>query len=114
MNGTAELIILSYLERSSCYPFEICEVIHNEEIAIKSESIYSNFYKLQKKGYISSENTITKSKRVKYTLLPKGKDKAEPQNRSSAFHLWVDILFDSNYVINLVNITQYLIKTIIY
>lgn len=75
MNGTAELIILSYLEKHSCYPFEICEMIHNEEITIKSESIYSNFYKLQKKGYISSENTITKNKRVKYTLLPKGKEK---------------------------------------
>ena len=78
MNGTAELIILSCLEKHSFSPFEICEMVHelfDEEITIKSESIYSNIYKLQKKGYISSENITAGKKRVKYTLLPKGKEK---------------------------------------
>lgn len=70
-----EMLILSVLEDSDCYGYEISQQLKEKShglMQIKEGALYPILYKLQKEEYISSYEQSGKKTRVYYHLEEKG------------------------------------------
>ena len=82
LNGVSELLILSILDKSDSYIYEIRKIINevsNDYISISQNTIYAAAYKLEDEGKISEYSKLVgkRRQRIYYHIEPKGKEYLE-------------------------------------
>ena len=89
--GSAELFVLLFLQRGDAHGYELMSKIEESSqglLSVKSASLYPILYRLEDRGYISSERVFVESTaknrrgnsarvRVMYHLEPAGRERIE-------------------------------------